>query len=129
MRDVLPHPFGLCIIHTTTRATLLAHFLLFPTSLHSQELGKLAPVAAKVKAPPKKSADELKAMLPAIISAEVALQQGQWKDLKDSGTVTKFGSAMLRTFPVSLQMLEQRAGLTPDSLGMDESEVTLDDFK
>jgi hypothetical protein len=97
--------------------------------LHSQELGRLAPVAAKVKAPPKKSADELKAMLPAIISADVALQQGQWKDLKESGTVTKFGSAVLRTFPVSLQMLEQRAGLTPDSLGMDESEVTLDDFK
>jgi hypothetical protein len=106
---------------------LLAHFLFFPSS--SQELGKLAPVAAKVKAPPKKSADELKAMLPAVISLEVALQTDQWKNLKESGTVSKFGSAVLRTFPVSLQMLEQRAGLTPDSLGMDESEVSLDDFK
>jgi len=43
--------------------------------------------------------------------------------------VTAFGSAALRTFPVSLQMLEQRTGLTPDSLGLEDSDVSLEDFK
>jgi hypothetical protein len=117
------------LISTTAIYSItLLSFCLLLISL-SQELGLTAPVVTK--APPKQSvsAEELKALLPAVLSSEVAQQTDQWKELKESGTVTAFGSASLRTFPVSLKMLEMRAGLTPDSLGLDESEVSLDDFK
>lgn len=43
--------------------------------------------------------------------------------------MTAFGSANLRTFPVTLSLLEQRTGLTAETLGLSESEVSLDDFK
>ena len=39
------------------------------------------------------------------------------------------GSGDLRSFPVSLQMLENRSGLTSEKLGIGVEEVSLDDFK
>ena len=55
----------------------------------------------------------------------------KWQQLQEQSVV--FGSANLRTFPVSLSMLEQRSGLTASSLNLlDSAEsgvVNLDDFK
>ena len=68
--------------------------------------------------------------MPAILAeSDVAKQAAQWQELKDSQSVTAFASANLKTFPVSLSMLEQRAGLSADTLGLSENEVSLDDFK
>ena len=94
-----------------------------------QELGK-APVAATPTAVPKKSFDEFQTMLPALIAeTDVEKQAEQWAELKSSSSVSGFGQAVLRSFPVSLQMLEQRTGLTAESLGLDDKSVDLDDFK
>ncbi|KAL7567142.1 hypothetical protein ACA910_009468 [Epithemia clementina (nom. ined.)] len=95
----------------------------------SKELGK-EPVATAAPAAPKKSLDEFQAILPTLISeSDVIKQAEKWADLKASKTVTGFGQAVLRSFPVSLKMLEQRTGLTPESLGFDDRNVNLDDFK
>ena len=59
----------------------------------------------------------------------MAQQVAQWQELKDSQSLTAFGSANLQTFPVTLSMLEQRTGLSADTLGLTETEVSLDDFK
>ena len=59
-------------------------------------------------------------------------QAAQWNELKESKTVTRFGQANLRTFPVSLSMLEQRTGLTPARIGLADAAADaakLDDFK
>lgn len=56
-------------------------------------------------------------------------QAEQWNHLKESKTVTAFGQANLRSFPVSLSMLEQRTGLTPETIGLENTAVNLDDFK
>lgn len=64
-----------------------------------------------------------------LAQTDVAKQAEQWKELKESQSVTAFGSANVKTFPVTLQMLEQRTGLTAETLGLAESEVSLDDFK
>jgi hypothetical protein len=94
-----------------------------------QELGKNV-VATTTPTVPKKSFDELKAMLPSVVGeTDVGKQAEQWNDLKESQTVTGFGQASLKTFPVSLSMLEQRTGLTPETLGLDDTSVDLDDFK
>lgn len=94
-----------------------------------QELGKITP--PKVQGPPKKTAEELQAILPSLITANVNTQTDQWNELKDSGTLQKFASANLQTFAVSLGTLEQRTQLTLDSLGLEnvQSQVSLDDFK
>ena len=69
-------------------------------------------------------------MIPSILSeSNVATQVEQWNSLKASNSVTKWSQANLADFAVSLQMLEQRTSLTPESLGMDDSKVDLDDFK
>ena len=95
----------------------------------SQELGKKVVSPAK-QAPPKKSTAEVTAMLPSILGeSDVEKQAAQWQSLKESQSLTTFGSANLRTFPVSLGMLEQRTSLTPESLGLDDTSVSLDDFK
>eukprot|EP00527_Entomoneis_sp_CCMP2396_P007227 CAMPEP_0198144130 /NCGR_PEP_ID=MMETSP1443-20131203/13364_1 /TAXON_ID=186043 /ORGANISM="Entomoneis sp., Strain CCMP2396" /LENGTH=366 /DNA_ID=CAMNT_0043807477 /DNA_START=51 /DNA_END=1151 /DNA_ORIENTATION=- len=95
----------------------------------SKELGKDVVTISK-SATPKKSTEELKAMLPALISeADVSKQAEQWAELKASKTVEGFGQAELRTYPVSLQMLEQRSGLSSESLGLEMTKVDLDDFK
>lgn len=69
-------------------------------------------------------------MLPSLIKeSDLAKQSEQWKELKESKTVQAFGSANLRSFPVSLSMLEQRTGLTPEKIGLENTAVNLDDFK
>eukprot|EP00535_Pseudo-nitzschia_heimii_P003832 CAMPEP_0197175014 /NCGR_PEP_ID=MMETSP1423-20130617/1344_1 /TAXON_ID=476441 /ORGANISM="Pseudo-nitzschia heimii, Strain UNC1101" /LENGTH=429 /DNA_ID=CAMNT_0042624053 /DNA_START=179 /DNA_END=1468 /DNA_ORIENTATION=- len=57
-------------------------------------------------------------------------------DLRGEGSLSLYksatveaGSGDLRSYPVSLSMLEQRAGLTSEKLGIGEEEVSLDDFK
>ena len=79
---------------------------------------------------PKKSFDEFKEMLPALIKESDAGKQAEkWNELKESKTVSAFGQANLRSFPVSLGMLEQRTGLTPETIGLQATFVDLDDFK
>lgn len=76
----------------------------------------------------RKSAEEVSRLVPALVSANNADAE-EWQALRDQSKA--FGSANLRTYPVSLQMLEQRSGLTPASLGLDgdSSGVDLDEFK
>jgi hypothetical protein len=95
-------------------------------------MGKPASASAVKETPAvaKKSADEVKALIPAILKeSDLSKQQAAWTELKDSKSVTAFGSADLRTFPVSQRQLEERAGLTGDSLGLTDAKVSLDDFK
>ena len=80
-------------------------------------------------------------MIPTILSEnDIQKQKEQWESLKSrssstsrttssSSSIRAFGSANLRTFPVSLSMLEQRTGLTATTLGLTDSDVSLDDFK
>jgi len=56
--------------------------------------------------------------------------------LREEGTISLYksatveaGSGDLRSFPVSLQMLENRSGLNSQKLGIGVEEVSLDDFK
>jgi len=56
--------------------------------------------------------------------------------LREDGVISLYksataaaGSGDLRSFPVSLQMLESRSGLTSEKLGIGAEEVSLDDFK
>ena len=70
----------------------------------------------------KLSTDEVKQLI----------QAQDWSTLAKSSTV--FGSANVRTFAVSLAMLEQRTGLTARSLGLDDGTgaqggADLDDLK
>eukprot|EP00977_Amphora_coffeiformis_P003265 scaffold609_cov170-Amphora_coffeaeformis.AAC.19 len=93
----------------------------------SSELGKNVEMTATV---PKKSFDEFKQMLPTLIKeSDAGKQAEQWNDLKASKTISLFGQANLRTFPVSLSMLEQRTGLTPETIGLQSTAMDLDDFK
>ena len=79
---------------------------------------------------PKLSPEEVQALVPTILAEQdVAQQVAQWRELKDSQSLTAFGSANLQTFPVTLSMLEQRTGLSAATLGLTETEVSLDDFK
>jgi len=96
-----------------------------------QEIGDNSPsLTTKEAEKPAKSVEEVKAMLPNLLAeSDLNKQTSMWQELKESNSVTKFASANLRSFPVTLSMLEQRAGLTPKTLGMDDSEVNLDDFK
>jgi hypothetical protein len=76
----------------------------------------------------KKSAEEISQLVPALLSKGNEATTEDWQALQQQSKA--FGSANLRTYPVSLQMLEQRgAGLTASSLGLDDSDVNLDDFK
>lgn len=104
------------------------------TSCGRQELGQGSEATAgpttSASRTPKKSLEDLRVLLPTVIAEADATQQAeQWSNLKSSNSITAFGQANLRTFPVSLQMLEQRCGLTPESLGLDDRTVDLDDFK
>ena len=95
----------------------------------SKELGKDVASAATV---PTKTFAEIQPTLKNLVNEADAKQKSQiWEDLKESKALKKFGSANLRSFPVSMGMLEQRVGLTSESLGLDESAnaVSLDDFK
>jgi hypothetical protein len=78
----------------------------------------------------KKSVAEIQSLLPTIIGeGDIQKQTEQWQQLKQSQSLAAFGSATLRTYPVSLAMLEQRTGLTATTLGLTDSDVSLDDFK
>jgi hypothetical protein len=57
-----------------------------------------------------------------------ALRQEGALSLYKSATL-EGGSGDLRSYPVSKQMLEQRSGLTGETLGVGVEEVSLDDFK
>mmetsp|Transcript_10271 Transcript_10271/g.28309 ORF Transcript_10271/g.28309 Transcript_10271/m.28309 type:complete len:369 (-) Transcript_10271:84-1190(-) len=94
----------------------------------SQELGKDDTTTAMTA--PKKSMDEFKAMLPSLVAEpDLAKQAEIWSDLKASNSVQSFGQAVLRTFPVSLEMLESRTGMSAESMGLEMTNVSLDDFK
>lgn len=96
----------------------------------SRQLGKDISVATVTTESKKLSLDELKATLPSLVSeSDVKKQLERWEELKSSQAVRAFGQAVLRTYPVSLQMLEQRTGLTAESLGLESPNVNLDDFK
>lgn len=69
-------------------------------------------------------------MIPSILAeSNVSKQVEQWNALKQSQSITKWSQANLAAFPVSLSMLEQRTSLTPETLGLDDTNVDLDDFK
>ena len=54
----------------------------------------------------------------------------EWSNLKESGALSNFGVANLKTFPVTLSNLESRTGLTAVSLGLEGPDAgSLDDFK
>jgi hypothetical protein len=77
-----------------------------------------------------KSIEEIQSMIPTILSeSDLQKQVEQWQSLKGNNIVQTFGSANLRTYPVSLSMLEQRTGFTATTLGLMDSTVSLDDFK
>jgi hypothetical protein len=98
-------------------------------SLAEQELGKTVPQQSTVAAN-KKSTEQVQALIPAILAeTNLASQALAWQDLVDSQSVRAFGSASLRTFPVSLSMLQSRTGLTAETLGLATTEIELDDFK
>lgn len=96
--------------------------------------------SAAVAAPPKitKSAEEIAAAIRAIdFNGGSASDQVKALDsLRQEGSLSlyksacaEYGSGDLKSFPVSLSMLESRAGLTSEKLGIGEEEVGLDDFK
>jgi hypothetical protein len=64
-----------------------------------------------------------------IAEGDITKQIAQWQDYKADNKVKYFGSADLRSFAVSLSQLEQRTGLTAETLGLIQSEVSLDEFK
>ena len=78
---------------------------------------------------PKKSFSEMKELLPSILNeSDLNKQLNAWTELKNSKTIQQFASANLRTYPVSLQMLEQRTSLSAQAI-FGNDEVELDDFK
>jgi len=100
----------------------------------SQELGKpleAEPAAVVVKE--SVSLDDIKSVTSSIdfeggdaVSQTMTLDKGV-----ESGDLSLWKSTNLRTFPVSLSMLEQRTGgkVTGESLGVTGEDVNLDDFK
>lgn len=108
---------------------------ILPISIN-QELGKpvaestSSSIGAASSPTNKKSADEIQSLIPSILAeTNLAEQASAWQALKDNRSVSAFGSAVLRTYPVSLRMLEDRTGLTAETLGLSSSDVDLDDFK
>lgn len=109
---------------------LSLYLLIIILTINTQEIGESSPAATATPVIPKKSTEEVKSIVPALLAeTDVEKQAAGWQELKESKSVQAFGSANLRSFPVGLQMLEQRTGLTPASLGLDEGAVDLDDFK
>ena len=95
---------------------------------------------AKTAAPPKpkRSPEEVAAAIRSIdfTSGTPQAQLTALDELRSDGSLSVYksatvegGSGDLRNFPVSLAMLENRAGITPEKLGIGEEEVSLDDFK
>lgn len=102
--------------------------------LFNQELGKPFKLeTAKVVSKGSVSVEDIKSVTASIdfeegdaVSQTMALDKAV-----ESGDLTLWKSTQLRTFPVSLSMLEQRTGgkVTGDSLGVTTADVNLDDFK
>ncbi|GKY92912.1 hypothetical protein MPSEU_000260200 [Mayamaea pseudoterrestris] len=89
-----------------------------------QELGmSTSPSAVAAPVSTKKSSTELLSLLPDLI------QRNDWTSIAKYSS--QFGSANLKTFAVSLSMLEQRTQLTASALGIlsGDDDVNLDDFK
>ena len=86
----------------------------------------------------KKSPEEVAAAIRAVdFSGDSASSQVETLDrLRKEGYLSLYksateeaGSGDLRSYPVTLSMLEQRSGLTAETLGIGAEEVSLDDFK
>lgn len=110
----------------------------------AKELGKDDTTITTTKAgagtatvPERKSPDEVRAAIRAVdFLASAASQVDTLDRLRKDGYLSLYKSATeevgcgdLRSYPVSLSMLEQRSGLTSETLGIGVEEVTLDDFK
>jgi len=101
-----------------------------------EDLGTKEADAAPAK--PAKSAEEIAGAIRAIdfnrgsptdqVSVLDELRTEGSLELYKSATADA-GSGDLRAYPVSLNMLENRAGLTSEKLGIGEEAVSLDDFK
>jgi hypothetical protein len=87
--------------------------------------------------PTKKSPEEIMAAIQSIdFSSDAKKQIEALDNLRSDGCLSLYksatvenGSGDLRSYPVSLSMLESRSGLTAEKLGIGIEEVTLDDFK
>ncbi|KAL3928895.1 MAG: hypothetical protein SGARI_004906, partial [Bacillariaceae sp.] len=108
----------------------------------AKELGKDEPesttsTATMTKPAAKKSAEEVASAIQNIdFSASASDQVSTLDNLRQEGCVSLYksatveaGSGDLRSYPVSLNMLESRSGLTSEKLGIGAEEVSLDDFK
>mmetsp|Transcript_12474 Transcript_12474/g.29247 ORF Transcript_12474/g.29247 Transcript_12474/m.29247 type:complete len:420 (+) Transcript_12474:186-1445(+) len=87
---------------------------------------------------PVKSQEEIATAIRAIDfkAGSPADQVSALDELRNEGCLSLYksatveaGSGDLRSYPVSLGMLENRVGLTSEKLGIGEEEVSLDDFK
>lgn len=104
-----------------------------------QELGKeeTTKTATATIRKTTKSPAEISSAIEAIdFSAAADTQISALDLLREEGSLALYksatveaGSGDLRSFPVSLKMLESRSGLTSESLGVGVEEVSLDDFK
>jgi hypothetical protein len=100
----------------------------------SQELGKpLEPTLKKAVSKDTVSLQDLQSLMSSIDfeGGNAASQVAKLDELAQAGNLKLYKSAALRTFPVSLGMLEQRTGgkVTGESLGVTGEDVSLDDFK
>lgn len=90
-----------------------------------------------MKAASTRSPEEISAAIQAIdFSGSANNQISALDELRKEGSLSlyksataEYGSGDLRSFPVSLSMLESRSGLTADTLGIGVEDVSLDDFK
>ena len=94
--------------------------------------------ATSVMTVEKKSPDEVATAIRSVdFSGDSAASQVETLDgLRKEGYLSLYksateeaGSGDLRSYPVTLSMLEQRSGLTAETLGIGVEEVSLDDFK
>ncbi|KAG7354119.1 peptidase M41 family protein [Nitzschia inconspicua] len=108
----------------------------------ARELGKEDTESSKsttatLSKTPKKNPEEVMNAINAIdFSASASLQISALDELRKDGYLSLYksataenGSGDLRSYPVSLNMLESRSGLTSEKLGIGVEEVSLDDFK
>jgi len=100
-----------------------------------EELGESSSTATTVAEPDNSlSKDEVKALVPSLLAADASADRSEgWQQLQESSS-SVFGSATVIPFDMSLAMLEQRTGLTAESLGLSDGgtgnpNVDLDDFK
>lgn len=101
-------------------------------SFNKQELGKTSSTVIEMQKKQQKATvvfdDNVKAMFP-VSETDLSKQMSIWEELKTKNMISKFGIANLRTYPVSLQMLQSRTGVNAESIFNDGTDVNLDDFK